>query len=202
MYPQELTLRFDSFSRIRQIQILCHESKVKAQTGSIVTGGFSRQICSRMEICVGVIVSESEEEEQVDWKTLGSLSFDTNERSGFLARELKSVHVTSEGDIMKLRLFEPHANKHNKYNQVHRSAYFRNKERIQIGVVAINAMGEALVDVPPRLAASSDQSMRETLGSRRSKTGDASIGNSLDSITLKQFQKLQRCHDPSNHRLL
>ena len=77
------------------------------------------QISSSVELSAGTVVPQ-DEGDAVDWTKLGSLSFDANERSGFLARELKSVHVTAEGDALRLRLFDCHANKLNTDRQVRR----------------------------------------------------------------------------------
>ena len=75
------------------------------------------QISSRIELSVGTVVPQ-DEEDVLEWSKLGSLSFDANERSRFLARELKSVHVTAEGDALRLRLFDCHANRLNADRQV------------------------------------------------------------------------------------
>ena len=55
------------------------------------------------------------------------LSLDNNERSGYRARELKSVYVDVRCNFKKLRLHKCFINKYNLYNQV--------------GIVAINVLG-------------------------------------------------------------
>ena len=59
---------------------------------------------------------------------LGYISFDTNEKSSFKARELKSVHLDCEGTFIKLCCQKNHVNKHNVFNQV--------------GLVAVNILGD------------------------------------------------------------
>lgn len=39
---------------------------------------------------------------EIEFKRVGYLSLDPNERSGFQARELKSVYVTAEAVLLKL----------------------------------------------------------------------------------------------------
>jgi hypothetical protein len=51
-------------------------------------------------------------------KRLGYLSFDSNERSGHQARELKSVHVSVDVSALRLVVHRCHVNKLNIYNQV------------------------------------------------------------------------------------
>jgi hypothetical protein len=41
-----------------------------------------------------------------------------NEKTGFRARELKSVHVDAIGCFVKFIVHKNHINKHNQYNQV------------------------------------------------------------------------------------
>jgi hypothetical protein len=53
-----------------------------------------------------------------EMKRLGYLSFDSNERSGYKARELKSVHITVNAQLVRLLIHRCHVNKHNIYNQV------------------------------------------------------------------------------------
>ncbi len=55
-------------------------------------------------------------------KRLGYLSFDSNERSGHQARELKSVHVSVDAAALRLVVHRCHVNKLNIYNQARRGA--------------------------------------------------------------------------------
>ncbi len=59
---------------------------------------------------------------------LGYLSLDNNERSGYKARELKSVYVDAVTLLLKIVFNKAHANKFNLYNQV--------------GLIGLNCMGE------------------------------------------------------------
>jgi centrosomal protein CEP104 len=65
---------------------------------------------------------------EVKFNRLGYLSLESNEKSGFQARELKSVYVDAFSLLLKIVLHKCHVNKFNLYNQV--------------GVIAINCMGE------------------------------------------------------------
>lgn len=64
---------------------------------------------------------------EIQFKRLGYLSLDSNERSGFQARELKSVYVDSSAVLLKLILHKCHLNNFNIFNQ--------------IGLVALNCIG-------------------------------------------------------------
>jgi centrosomal protein CEP104 len=61
---------------------------------------------------------------------VGYLSLDPNERSGFQARELKSVYVTAEAVLLKLIFHQCHLNNFNVFNQ--------------IGLIALNVIGEVV----------------------------------------------------------
>lgn len=63
------------------------------------------------------------------YKKLGYLSLDSNERTDFKARELKSVYIDSFCLFMKLLFHKHHVNKYNLFNQ--------------IGIIALSAYGEA-----------------------------------------------------------
>ena len=63
------------------------------------------------------------------FEKLGHFSLDSNERSAYQARELKTVYVpqASEGQYLKLLLHKCHVNEHNLYSQ--------------LGVLAVRAIG-------------------------------------------------------------
>jgi centrosomal protein CEP104 len=67
---------------------------------------------------------------EIEFKRLGYLSLDPNERSGFQARELKSVYVESNAVLLKFIFHKCHMNNFNVFNQ--------------IGLIAINCIGEPI----------------------------------------------------------
>lgn len=103
-----------------------------------------------MEISVGVITSGAGSTEAVDWKRLGTLRFDSNKNSGFLARELKRICVTAEGDLLRLSIAKCHSNELNTYSQVRHLLLMVIKNAYQVGIVAIRVLGDALMDLPPK----------------------------------------------------
>ncbi len=90
-----------------QIQILSHQSK----------------IATKIEIFVG----QGRDYESATYKRLGYLSLDSNERSNYNARELKTVFVDYVGRFLKLLINENHVNGQNIYNQV--------------GIIAVSVLG-------------------------------------------------------------
>jgi centrosomal protein CEP104 len=52
----------------------------------------------------------------IPFKRLGYLSLDSNERSGYQARELKSVYIDSMALLFKLVLQKCHLNNFNTFN--------------------------------------------------------------------------------------
>jgi len=107
-YPQEIGFQIEgSDVRLSQVQILSHQSK----------------IASKVEIFIGQGASY----ETAQFKRLGYLSLDSNERSQYQARELKTVYIDYAGKYMRLIVHRNYVNKQNLFNQV--------------GIVAINLLG-------------------------------------------------------------
>lgn len=76
------------------------------------------QIATRLEVHVGSASDRGSGDGNVKWRRLGGLSLDSNERSNFQARELKSVQLHAEADYLKIVIHQCHVNKLNIYNQV------------------------------------------------------------------------------------
>ncbi len=76
------------------------------------------QIPTKIEIHVGCLPPGTSDPEQCIMKRLGYLSFNSNERTGHQARELKSVRVNSDAYLLRLVVQRCHTNKLNIYNQV------------------------------------------------------------------------------------
>ena len=107
-YPQEIGLQFiDGNVQLSQVQLLSHQSKIS----------------TRIELYMGT----GPEYMRCQFTRLGYLSLDSNERSAYKARELKSVYLKSKGVFMKLLLHKCHVNALNLHNQV--------------GLVALNVLG-------------------------------------------------------------
>ena len=102
-YPQEITLQFTGPVRLKQLQFLCHQSKIP----------------SKLEVFVYLPDMTSPiENNEFRYKKLGYIALDTNERSGYQARELKSVFLDNPCLYMKLVFHKCHINKYNLFNQV------------------------------------------------------------------------------------
>lgn len=101
-YPQELGFELLSRSNdciLTQIQLLSHQSKIS----------------TKIEVYAGLGSSY----ETALFKRLGFLTLDSNERSAFQARELKTVFVDQiPSNYVKFKLHKNHINDHNLYNQV------------------------------------------------------------------------------------
>lgn len=54
----------------------------------------------------------------VAWQRLGYITFDSNERSNWQARELKSAHVSVVAQYIKLNIQQCHNNRKNEHKQV------------------------------------------------------------------------------------
>ena len=104
VFPQFLVLEFENLVELQKILIMSHEYC----------------IASRVELHTS-IKSSFESDPTTDlssFESLGQFAFDTNERSDWHSRELKTVHIEKVCRRLKLRLDAPHMNKLNYKNQV------------------------------------------------------------------------------------
>ncbi len=110
-FPQEIGFQLlDGESKITQIQLLSHQNKIS----------------SKVEIFIG----KGPNYETATFKRLGYMSLDSNERSNYQARELKTVFIDHIGSFLRLIINENHKNKHNTFNQV--------------GIVAVSLLGVSM----------------------------------------------------------
>lgn len=113
-YPQELTLRLDAPARLHQVQLLSHEFKVAARV-ELLVGTFEGQGHAQQ---LGPAPAAADPAKAA-WRRLGFLTFDPNERSGFTARELKSVALAGvPANLVRLVFHKCHQNEANVYGQV------------------------------------------------------------------------------------
>eukprot|EP00793_Prasinoderma_coloniale_P006729 PRCOL_00001559-RA len=131
-FPQEVVLQLEGASAVSRVQVLSHEFK----------------IARRVELYAGMPPPGAPPGDlsmsTLEWKRLGYFSFDSNERSRFEARELKSVYLNTTAAALKLVVHAPLTNNLNVYNQ--------------IGVVAVNVHGRPLS--PAGLVKSNDKFAR------------------------------------------
>ncbi|KAG7472798.1 hypothetical protein MATL_G00112710 [Megalops atlanticus] len=112
-YPQQITLQLAERCRIRKLQLLAHQYMISA----------------KIEFHIGDRPPESSSPHPAEhFRRLGYVSLSDNEKTGFKARELKSVHVDAVGTYLRLTFHRNHVNRFNLYNQV--------------ALVAINVLGD------------------------------------------------------------
>uniref|UniRef100_A0A8C2JXS2 Centrosomal protein of 104 kDa n=1 Tax=Cyprinus carpio TaxID=7962 RepID=A0A8C2JXS2_CYPCA len=112
-FPQEIILQLVERCRVRKLQLLAHQYLIP----------------SKIEFHIGDRLPESNSPQQThSLHRLGYVSLSDNEKTGFRARELKSVHVDAFGSYLKLTFHRNHVNQYNIYNQV--------------ALVALNILGD------------------------------------------------------------
>ena len=72
------------------------------------------KVATKIELYIG----EGASHRNASFQRLGYLSLDSNERSNYQARELKSVYIDKLGGYLKLVIHKCYVNKHNLFNQV------------------------------------------------------------------------------------
>ncbi|XP_040922106.1 centrosomal protein of 104 kDa isoform X2 [Toxotes jaculatrix] len=114
-YPQHITLQLVERSRVRKLQLLAHQYLIPA----------------KVEFHIGDTLPETSPPGfPGQLRRLGYVSLSDNEKTGFKARELKSVHVDAVGTYLRITFHRNHVNSYNHYNQV--------------ALVAINVLGDSL----------------------------------------------------------
>lgn len=159
-YPQQLGFEIlDGPVKINQIQILSHQSKIS----------------SKLEIFIG----NGNSYDTADFKRLGYLSLDSNERSSYKARELKTVFVDHVGQYVKVLVNKNHVNKLNTYNQV--------------GIIAVSLMGQvddnADFEKKPNFSGGEDYK-RMPEARYNHPYNDLSIDMNLDPSTARKLREL------------
>ncbi|KFR13167.1 Centrosomal protein of 104 kDa [Opisthocomus hoazin] len=112
-YPQEIVLQLMERCRIRKLQLLAHQY----------------MISSKIEFYISESLPEYFAPYQSErFHRLGYVPLSDNEKTGFKARELKSVYMDAVGQYLKLIFHKNYVNKYNLYGQV--------------ALVAINIIGD------------------------------------------------------------
>ncbi|XP_078805838.1 centrosomal protein of 104 kDa isoform X2 [Oryzias latipes] len=101
-FPQYILLQLEGRSRVRKLQLLAHQYLIP----------------TKVEFHVGDVGPEDGSSE-LQLRRLGYVSLSDNEKTGFQARELKSVHVDAVGTFLKVSLYRNHVNRLNHYSQAH-----------------------------------------------------------------------------------
>lgn len=157
-FPQELGFQLTrGASQLSQVQILSHQSK----------------IATKVEIFLG----SGKDYHSATFKRLGYLSLDSNERSSYQARELKTVYIDQTGEYIKLLIHKNYVNKQNMFNQV--------------GIVALNLLGSEEDYSTQRAPLSSNQSQQQ-LHQRvpNNPLNDLSVDMNLDPPTAEKLRLL------------
>ncbi|KAH1175822.1 centrosomal protein of 104 kDa isoform X1 [Mauremys mutica] len=142
-YPQEIVLQMMERCRVRKLQLLAHQY----------------MISSKIEFYISENLPEYFAPYQSErFRRLGYVSLSDNEKTGYKARELKSVYVDAVGQYLKLTFHKNYINRYNLYSQV--------------ALVAINIIGE-----PADYSNDSNNPSREKLI-------DHYLGNNPDDLAL------------------
>jgi hypothetical protein len=109
-YPQMLILRFPCDVELWQLQILSHECKIasKVEVRVFALGGAEEDVSAKAPPTF----------KEVKYNKLGSVGFNTNEKSRYRSKERKTVHLKTVGYFLKLLFHKPHQNPLNVAQQV------------------------------------------------------------------------------------
>ncbi|XP_063799531.1 centrosomal protein of 104 kDa isoform X2 [Pseudophryne corroboree] len=166
-YPQEIVLQMVERTRIRKLQLLAHQY----------------MISSKIEFYVSESLPEYFTPYQSErFRRLGYVALSENEKTGYKARELKSVYVDAVGQYLKLIFHKNYPNRYNLYNQV--------------ALIAINIIGDP-VDFDEDDMPSQDKLIDQYLGNSSEDTAiDSSYAGKNDSISLLDDLAFDMYQDP------
>ncbi|XP_066546753.1 centrosomal protein of 104 kDa [Amia ocellicauda] len=155
LYPQEITIQLVERCRIRKLQLLAHQYMISA----------------KIEFHISDSLPDSFSPTQSgSFRRLGYVSLSDNEKTGFKARELKSVHVDAVGSYLKLTFHKNHENRYNLYNQV--------------ALVAINVLGDPVDGKEMDITPTRDQLIEQYLNSTHNDISlDGTYLSKSDSIS-------------------
>ena len=159
--PCEVGVAFlDGVVNISLVQILSHQHK----------------IATRVELFVGI----GDDYFSSNFTRLGYMTLDSNEKSQFKARELKSVYIKARGNFLKLLLHKCYTNPLNIFSQV--------------GLIALNALGQ-----PASPIASSQTQQQGGLtrggGTRGTGVHDLAVDMGMDPDTAAMLREVAHRKD-------
>ncbi|XP_020506523.1 centrosomal protein of 104 kDa isoform X2 [Labrus bergylta] len=167
-YPQHITLQLGERSRVRKLQLLAHQYLIPA----------------KVEFHIGETLPEiSTQGFPGPLRRLGYVSLSDNEKTGFKARELKSVHVDAIGTFLRITFHRNYENRFNLYNQV--------------ALVAINVLGESLDGNAFNTIPSREQLIEHYLNSTQLETAlDTTFMGKCESISMLDDLAFDMYQDP------
>eukprot|EP00727_Mastigamoeba_balamuthi_P010038 m51a1_g5657 hypothetical protein (877) ;mRNA; f:885861-891212 len=166
-WPQCLVLQLDRFSMVERMKLLSHQWKIASRVELFVAGPPPPLTL--------VPDADNAGDDPPSWLSasftrLGHFGLSPNEKTGFKARELKSVHIEQQALFVKIVLHKCYQNQPNVYSQV--------------GVVAISLFGEPLgADAQ---AAQAPSQLLPTRQPARQAAMDAAIAAEIDRLKLEK----------------
>ena len=104
-FPQEIYIQFAQPVNIRQINMVIHEKNIPAQIKFYT-------------FCPNSQDELIQNYHKVNYKYVGFIKMDTNERSNFRARESRKVYINTNALFFKIQLERNYVNRFNIFNQV------------------------------------------------------------------------------------
>nr|XP_055024570.1 centrosomal protein of 104 kDa [Misgurnus anguillicaudatus] len=160
-FPQEITLMLVERCRVRKLQLLAHQYLIP----------------SKIEFHIGDRLPDPSSPQHTQClHRLGYVSLSDNEKTGFRARELKSVHVNAVGTYLKLIFHRNHVNQYNVYNQV--------------ALVALNILGDPVDGSETGTTLSRDQLIDQYLNSSQQSSALDGTHTGLSSYKCESISPL------------
>ncbi|XP_056130278.1 centrosomal protein of 104 kDa [Lampris incognitus] len=165
-YPQQITLQLVERSWVRKLQLLAHQYLIPA----------------KVEFHIGDTLPEAHlPGAHGHLHRLGYVSLSDNEKTGFKARELKSIHVDAIGTYLRITFHRNYVNHYNPYNQV--------------ALVAFNVLGDSLDGSAFNTTPSREQLIEHYLNSTQLETaldgtymGKSESMSPLDDLAFDMYQ--------------
>lgn len=134
-YPQDLVLDLGGRYRIRELQVLSHQSRIASRVRLYVGEGWDLPSAEFRLLGHFSLDSNENSDHTVRWRGLGAAGTARGRwvrpawscialahRGVLQARELKSVYLDHAASFLRLSVLGCHTNRHNLFNQVSRRA--------------------------------------------------------------------------------
>ena len=150
-WPQQITFQFFAPVKLKQLQFLSHQSKIS----------------SKIELFMALPnLKVQGPDSELKFKKLGYLSLDSNERSGYQSRELKTVYIDAPCLYLKIVLNKCHLNKFNLFNQV--------------GLIAVGVFGDPMSSAIPK-----------EVDQQKAKYDRLEYETQFDAVTVQKMKELE-----------
>ena len=182
-FPQTIIIQFQEIVNLQEIQLLCHEFKIPTRI----------EFFAYVPL-VPLEIIPSDKMQSLKFKRIGHISFDSNERTNYSARELKSVYVDFFVYLLKLQVNKCFNNKLNNFKQagIVSLKCLTSQEHLIKQVDPVKpSIQQSSPEIDPEAEEKKEESIPDPIPSTDAKLEKSTEAN-IDPITMKELTLLER----------